>query len=225
MSDVLPASPVPHRLRAPSWFDLRLIVGVVLVLASIGGGALVVAASGHTQRLWAVRHDIEPGIVLNPADLVAVSVRVPSGRDIYYSTATSVAGESVTRRLAAGELLPRSALEDAPPRTSVAIPLSADVAPRVKAGQRITVWVSTPACPSAVVLADTPVQDVQDSEAAGFATAGGEDVVVRLSPEDAQRVVEALALKGATIRAGVVTGSTASPPPESPLSACGDTGP
>jgi hypothetical protein len=224
MSAVLPVSPTPRRVHAPSWLDLRLVVGVMLVLASIGGGALVVSASSRTERVWAVRHDIQPGIVLTGADVVAVSVRVPSGRELYYTSATSVTGQSVTRPLAAGELLPRSAVGAVPSTTTVTIPLGADLAPEIKAGQRITVWVSTVACPSAVVLPDTPVQDVQDARGSGFGSSGGQDVVVRLSRGDAQRVVEALALKGGTMRAGVVTGSSPSAATESPLTGCADGG-
>lgn len=223
MDDVLPVSPVPRRLSAPSWFDARLVLGVLLVLASIVGGALVVSASGRTERVWALRHDVEAGIVLSGDDLMAVAVRVPSGRELYFKASASVAGQSVTRRLASGELLPRSAVGATPSSTTVTIPLSADVAPMIKAGQRITVWVSTATCPSAIVLADTPVQDVQEAQGAGFGSSGGEDVVVRLSREDAQRVIEALALKGGTIRAGVVTGSAVSES-AAPLADCAEAG-
>lgn len=224
MTGHLPVSPVPRRLRAPSWLDLRLVVGVLLVLASVAGGAFAVSASGRTQRLWALRHDVEPGVLLTATDVVAVSARVPSGHEVYLAAATSVAGQNVTRRLSAGELLPRSALGDAPARTTVTLPLGADVAPEIRAGQRITLWVSTASCPSAVVLADTPVQDVQDATGANFGSSGGQDVVVRLSNDDAQRVIEALALKGGTIRAGVVTGAPLPPASESPLAGCGDGG-
>src|ERR1700753_1240620 len=109
MNDVMPVSPVPQRLRPPSWFDARLVLGVILVLASIAGGAFLVSSSGRTQRVWAMRHDVEAGVVLSGDDLVAVAVRVPSGAALYFAASTSVTGQSVTRRLAAGELLPRSA--------------------------------------------------------------------------------------------------------------------
>lgn len=203
-------SPVARRLRSPSWFDLRLVVGVVLVLASVLIGIIVVSSAQRAQRMWAVRRDLAAGVVLTADDLKIVAVRVSAARTSYLAAATPVTGQLLTRAVGAGELLPRAALATTPASTTVTVPLSADVAPRIKAGQRITVWVSTKACPSALVLADTTVQDVQDSQGSGFGSGGGENVVVRLSSDDAQRVIQALALKGGVIRAGVLAGQ--SPP-------------
>jgi hypothetical protein len=215
-------SPVARRLRSPSWFDLRLVVGVALVLASVLGGVAVVSAADRTDRFWAVTRDVSAGIVLTRDDVRPVAVRIAPAREAYFSTRTPVIGQTVIRSVAAGELLPRAAVGDATPSTTVTIPLSADVAPRIKAGQRITVWVSTKACPSATVLADTAVQSVQDQQGAGFGSAGGQDVVVRLDTADAERVIEALALKGGTIRAGLLAGGSAAAVSLPALSSCAD---
>jgi hypothetical protein len=90
----------------------------------------------------------------------------------------------------------------------VTIPLSADDAPKIIAGQRITIWVSTKLCPSAIVLADVAVQDVVDTHDSAFAESGGEDIIVRVIPAQAQRVIQALALDGGVLRAGLVDGSS-----------------
>jgi hypothetical protein len=217
-------SPVPRRLRTPSWFDLRLVVGVVLVLGSVLAGVLLVSSSDQTQRMWAVTHDVGAGVVLTSDDVRAVAIRLPAGHAAYFDTGTDVAGQTLTRQVGAGELLPRSAVGQTTASTTVTIPLSADVAPKIKAGQRITVWVSTKACPSATVLADSAVQEVQDAQGAGFGSSGGEDVVLRLSGEDAQRVIEALALKNGTIRAGVLTGPASTGTSLPVLSSCADAG-
>jgi hypothetical protein len=217
-------SPVPRRLRTPTWFDLRLVVGIVLVLGSVLTGVAVVGAANRSVRMWAMAHDVGAGVVLGADDVRAVAVRIPAGRDAYFAAATSVVGQTVNRGVGAGELLPRSAVGATGTSTTVTIPLTADVAPKIKAGQRITVWVSTKTCPSAIVLADTAVQDVQDSQAGGFGSAGGEDVVVRLSSADAERVIDALALKGGTIRAGLLTGPAPASAALPPLSACADAG-
>jgi hypothetical protein len=215
-------SPVPRRLRTPSWLDPRLVVGVVLVLGSVLAGVAVVSSSGRTQRVWALTHDVGSGVVLTSDDVRAVAVRIPQGGTDYFGTSVDVTGQTVTREVGAGELLPRSALGPTSASTTVTIPLSADVAPKIKAGQRVTVWVSTKTCPSATVLNDTSVQDVQDAQGSGFGSGGGEDVVVRLSSADAQRVIQALALKGGTIRAGVLSGPSARVGDLQPLSACED---
>src|ERR1700760_3829933 len=54
MSDVDYPAPKPRRVSVPSWLDLRLILGVVLVVASVGAGALVVASARRTGRELAV---------------------------------------------------------------------------------------------------------------------------------------------------------------------------
>src|SRR6202012_4650414 len=92
------------------------------------------------------------------------------------------------------------------PATTVVIPLGADDTPPVTAGERVIVWVSTTLCPSAIVLADVTVQSVQ-SHSSGLGSTGGEDVIVRVPPDQAQRVIQALALSAGTLRAGALTGS------------------
>ena len=219
MTDV---SPVARRLRSPRWLDLRLVLGVVLVLGSVLAGVTVVTASDRSEQVWAAAHDLSAGVVLTAGDLRSVSLRFPAGRAAYFGASSNVAGQTLTRAIGAGELLPRSAVGSSGASTTVAVPLSADVAPRIKAGQRIRIWVSTKACPSATVLADAAVQSVQDSQGGGFGAAGGEDVVLRLSALDAQRVIEALALKGATIRAGLLTGPSQPATDLTPLTSCAD---
>lgn len=217
-------SPSPRRVRSPSWFDLRLIAGAVLVLGSVVAGVAVVSSADRTQRMWAVTHDVGAGVVLTSADVKAVPVRLQLGAGVYYPVGTGVTGQTVTRPLSAGELLPRSALGTTVASTTVTIPLSADDAPKIRPGDRITVWVSTKACPAATVLADTAVQDVQTTHAGNFGATGGEDVIVRLGHDDAERVIQALALNGAVIRAGVLTGPSSSTSEVPVLGDCGDSG-
>jgi hypothetical protein len=217
-------SPTPRRLRSPRWFDLRLVLGVVLVLGSMIVGVVVVSSADRGERVWAATHELSAGVVLTAADLRAVSVRLPGERDAYWATRTSLTGQTLTRTIGAGELLPRSAVGRGAASTTITVPLGADVAPKIKAGQRITLWVSTKTCPSAIVLADAAVQAVQDAQGAGFGSAGGEDVVLRLSASDAQRVIEALALKDATIRAGVLSGPADGAQANLALSSCADAG-
>ena len=41
--------PVPRRVRPPRWLDLRLVLGVLLVLASVLLGARIVGAGADLQ--------------------------------------------------------------------------------------------------------------------------------------------------------------------------------
>ena len=75
MSD-LPAPPA-NRLKPPSWLDGRLVVGIVLVLASVVVGAKVVASSGHFDEIWAAAGHPHAVFKLRPADLEALTGGAP----------------------------------------------------------------------------------------------------------------------------------------------------
>jgi hypothetical protein len=204
---VVSASPPARRVRTPSWLDLRLVAGALLVLVSLLGGIELYASADHSERVWAVTRDLSAGVVLRSGDLKVVAVRIDSATSTYIPAATTLTGQTLGRELGAGELVPRAAVGPTAAATTVTIPLSDDDAPPIQAGNRITVWVSTKTCPSTVVLADVTVQDVRTANSGAFAASGGEDIVVRLSADDAARVVQALALDNAVLRAGILTGS------------------
>lgn len=213
-------SPVSRRVRSPSWLDLRLVAGITLVLVSVLVGVHVVSAADRTARFWAAGRDLAAGIVLAAGDLHSVSVRLPASAANYVAASTDPVGQVLNRPVDAGDLIPRSALGSSGPATTVTIPLGGDDAPTIMAGQRITVWVSTKLCPSAVVLSDVAVQSVQNARAGALDAGSGQDVIVRVSPALAQRVVEALALDGAILRAGIVDGAGQTSTATSDLSEC-----
>jgi hypothetical protein len=201
------ASPSPRRVKGPSWLDLRLVLGVLLVLASVLAGAYLVSAAAHTDRVLAVTRDLSVGTVLHPADVTRVSVRLGGDKlDRYLDADADVSGRQLTRAVAKGELLPASALRATPPLTTVSVPLAAGQAPRLAPGQRIELWLSTKLCPSVVLLADATVQAVQAADASALSVDAGQDVTLSLPPEQANRVVAALAIEDATVRGGVLSG-------------------
>ncbi len=199
--------------------DLRLIAGIIIVVGSLLVGARLFASASHTERIWAASHHLSAGEVLVASDLHAVDVRLADVESAYFPSGSAVFGQTLTREVASGELLPRSALGATPSRTTVTIPLSDDNAPKIHVGDRITLWVSTKDCPSAVVLADVVVQDVQ-STGSSFAGGEGNDVTVRVPADDAQRVVEAQALDGAVLRAGILSGTGTAAASLPDLTAC-----
>ena len=205
-------SPRPRRVAAPSWLDLRLAVGVLLVLGSVLLGAKVVAGAKHQYPRVALRHDLAAGVVLGASDLRLVQVQLPDGGGHTYIThVRDAAGHRLTRPVTAGELLPRAALDAVPAQTTVTVPLPAGAAPELRKGQRIEIWLSTPACASVVLLPDVPVQAVHAEGGGAFgAGSDGQDVVISVPAGLADRVVGALALADAHLRAGVLTGT---PPP------------
>jgi hypothetical protein len=202
-------SPTPRRIAAPSWLDVRLVLGVVLVLASVLIGAKIVSGANHTYRLLAVTRRLAAGTMLRPGDVTAVRVQVPHhGDGIYLPGDADVTGKQLNRALGSGELLPAAALGTPPALTTLTVPFTADAAPALSTGQRVEIWLATKTCTSVVLLADVTVQNVHVSAGGSFASSGGQNVVVSLPPALAGRVVGALALDGATIRAGILTGPT-----------------
>ncbi|MCW2644105.1 MAG: hypothetical protein QOF87_2626 [Pseudonocardiales bacterium] len=200
-------SPVPRRVKAPSWLDLRLVIGVVLVLGSVVLGAKIVSGANHSYRMLAATRDLAAGTLLSRDDVQSVRVQLPDrGRGIYLSDDADVLGKQLNRSLANGELLPAAALGTAAALTTVSVPFTADNAPALSPGQRVEIWLSTKTCASVVLLADVTVQDVHAATGGSFSSSGGQNVVVSIAPDLAGRVVGALARDGATIRAGILTG-------------------
>ena len=220
MFAVVVTSPTPRRVRAPKWLDLRLVAGVVLVLGSVVVGARVISSANASDAVWAASRDLAPGTVLSADDLSEVHVRLPAGA--YLPVRTVVLGQSVTRQLTAGELLPRAALAATDAATTITVPLTSTNAPRVQRGQRLQLWVSTRSCSATAVLADVTVQDVQSTGGGAFSGGSTQGVVIRVPPPLAGRVITALALDGAVIRAGILSGTATTDPNDDlpPLDSC-----
>ena len=104
-------------------------------------------------------------------------------------------------------------------QTTLTVPLAAGAAPALHTGQRIEVWVSTAShARRSLLLPDVTVQSVRTDDGGSFSTGvGGQDVVVSVAPDVADRVIAALALDQVKLRAGVLVGSTdRSTPPRRP---------
>jgi hypothetical protein len=183
-----------------------------LVAASVLLGVKVVADARRTGHAVAVTRDLAAGTVLTAAELRLVDATLPDVAP-YLGDVAGAVGKVVNRPVRSGELLPASALGVPPAHTVLTVPLGPDAAPPLQPGQRIEIWLSTKTCPSVVLLADVPVQDVRQPSAGAFSTSGGQDLVLSVARQDAERVITALALDGAVLRAGVVSG------PPSPASA------
>ncbi len=199
----------PRRIRPARWLDARLIVGIALVVGAVLLGAKVITAADATTPMWAAARDLAPGAVLTSDDLVAQRVRLSDAASRYVGTSTPIQGRTLARPLSAGELVPSAALVTTPPSTTVTVPLSSTNAPKIARGQRIELWVTTKTCSAVPILDDVTVQDVQTNTGGAFGTGTTQGVVVRVPAGQAQRLVTALALDGAVVRAGVLDGPPA----------------
>jgi hypothetical protein len=213
-----PASPRPRRITTPSWLDVRLVLGVALVVGSVLAGARVVAGASHTAPVLVARHDLAAGTILRAGDVSVARVKLPGpAARIYLTGAAEVIGKQLSRAVSAGELMPSAALNAVGGETTLTVPLAAASAPELHKGERIVVWLSTGSCPSMVLLRGVAVQSVRSDADLSFGSGtAGQDVVVSVAPELARRVVEALALDDARLRAGVLVGAAA-PEPEPTL--------
>ena len=172
----LPAPPA-SRLKAPSWLDGRLVVGVVLVLLSVVLGAKVVASSGSYDRVWAASHDLAPGATIAKGDLVVVKVRFHDhGKGYFSATGPSLVGRTTVTPLSAGQLIPIAAAPATPPSPTrlVTVPVSKLHMPRANdlRGAQVDMYVTPKqgqqgfggAAGSQLVLANvTVVETVTDS--------------------------------------------------------------
>jgi hypothetical protein len=198
-----PPAPIPRRARPPRWLDLRLVLGVLLVLGSVLLGARVVSAADATVPVWSVAGDLAAGTELAPDDLVAVDVRLDATAGAYLSTSTRPEGRVLARAVQAGELLPRSALEEPDELVQVALPVQAGyVPPSLARGQLVDVYALADPAAGAVAEADgsvTPV--VQKATVQGLSGRG--DGVLSTPTTTVQVVVAVPADEAADVLAAI----------------------
>lgn len=135
------ASPAPRRLRAPRWLNFRLIAGVLLVLVSVITGARVVTAADTSDLVWSAQADLAAGTVLSEGDLRAVSVRLADTGSAYLLSSADPIGRVLSSPVGAGELLPRSSLDEISTLVDIALPVAAGyVPPSLQRGQLVDVY-------------------------------------------------------------------------------------
>ncbi|MDP9241359.1 MAG: SAF domain-containing protein [Actinomycetota bacterium] len=205
-------SPAARRLRQPSWLDLRLVVGVLLVLISVVLGARIVAAADSSTRVWAVRADLAAGTTLTDDDVRVVRVRLFDDADRYLSAAASPAGRTISRSLGAGELLPRAALSGQSSGRLLSLPVPVGHAPDgLHRGQQIDVYATSkstgtgPPGRTDRILTGVPVQGVRAPRAGLSGGSADYAVLIVVPPDDVSAVIAAL--RTAVIDVTVVTGT------------------
>lgn len=196
-----------RRIAAPSWRDPRLIVGLVLVLASVVVGSRTVAAAQATTGVYAATTAVGAGSTVVAGDLSVVQVRLDEAHLAGYVRATEPLDPTwvTLRAVGAGELVPRSALgrsgdlSDRP----VSLPLSGAVPAGIAEGALADVWVTWPAerTTDDVAAQPDPERLVAAAEVAtvsgpgtGLSARSGADVQVLVPEAALPDVLRALAL-------------------------------
>lgn len=155
-----PGSPPANRLRRPGWRDTRLLLGIGLVAASVGIGATAFAAAARTVPVYAATDALVPGTAVR-ADVLAVrEARLGDSLDRYLRADEPLPADLVvTRTVAPGELVPLSAVAEAPELTlrPVAITPDGTLSSGVTEGATVDLWfVPTPQSPRGESGLDTP---------------------------------------------------------------------
>jgi hypothetical protein len=197
------ATPAATRAQAPRWRDPRLVAGVVIVALCVLLGSRVLAGADDTIAVWSLRHDVPAGGTLDRGDLAVERVHFAHGTAQQYVVASTppAPGTTVTRDLAAGELLPRAAIAAGAGPELMEVPLSVapdDLPASVRRGATVDVWV-TPKIAAAgegrarahLALEDVVVVAVPAS-GSGLAPTTTRQVIVGLEQERADDLAEAL---------------------------------
>lgn len=162
-----PGPVAASRPRGPGWRDPRLWIGVVLVAASVVGGARLLAAADDTVAVWAASGRHGAGDRLERDDLTTVQVRFADDAtqaDYYTATDTLPAELVLSRGVEPGELLPRASIGAADDVDVVEVPIAVD--PELVPGS-----VSTGAVVDVYLVAAAGTAAQGTGAAAGAATA------------------------------------------------------
>lgn len=194
----------PRRIGRPRWLDIRVIGGLVLLVAAVVIGARVIGASSHTSPVWAANKDLAAGTVLTSTDLVAVEVNL-AGDAVHYLAAGAdvrgVVGASLAIPVQAGELVPASAVRPTAPGRIVVISVTPDrMPPGVGHGSVIDLYLtvgggsSTTVARTELISAGITVQSVTAPASGGLsgATSNTYQIAVLVSADVADTLIKTL---------------------------------
>lgn len=135
------------RLKKPSWKDPRLLVGLLLVLASVVGVVSLVGAADQTTDVYVARDAIDVGERLTADNTARAKVRLGELEELYISGEAGLPdGLVAVQRIGKDQLLPKESLgkPDELDRKPVAITIDEPLPDQALAGSRVDVWVAQP---------------------------------------------------------------------------------
>lgn len=190
----------PAVRRRRFWFDPRFAIGILLVIASVGGVLGIVSTADASVRVYATRDAVAPGDRIDASDLVAVSVRIETPDALYLAPGDLPdEGLVVVRSIGEGELVPTSAVGSAAGLrlASVVVTINGQLPASIAPGALIDLWAAsrddqnTFAPPTVIVTGATVVREV---EAEGLVASGDVSSLELLVPRSkVARVLEAIA--------------------------------
>jgi hypothetical protein len=204
----LVANPVMPAQRAspPGWRDPRLWLGVAIIAVSVVAGARLLSAADNTTAVLAVDADLAPGDSITSGDVTSREVRFADETDLdryVLATDSLPPGSRVTRSIASGELLARSALGSSLETGVIEIPIkveSGQVPPSVDAGSIVNVWVAdelgdgdgADAVPEAVLVLEGVVVIEAPQAIDSFGATGERQLVIGVPADQSAKLPGAL---------------------------------
>jgi Flp pilus assembly protein CpaB len=197
------AIPRAHaRLRK---LDLRVVVGILLMLVAVLGGASLIRSAQERTPVLLAAGTVQPGEVIEASDLRVAEVSLPAG--VAYLPASmrgEIVGRVAAEPLSDGKVLsPGSISQSAPlaPGTvaiTLLLPAESALGGDLRAGDRVAV-ISSPgpdqaaageATPTTILFTEVPVLSVRQAS-----TAEGQGLLVTLTLrlEEARALAEARA--------------------------------
>ena len=165
-------------LSSPRRLDLRLIIGVVIVIATALAGFALVSAADNTTSVYTAAKSLSPGHVIKDSDLVLTDVKLGKSSSAYLDAKGLTQGAVVTKAVAAGELVPLSAVGTAKQvaTTNVVVQLDLPLSSDAVVGSNVDVWASMAAGqgifgPPAVIISGAQIAQI--TEATGLAASTG----------------------------------------------------
>jgi hypothetical protein len=137
------AAPRPARRSRRAAPDLRLVLGVLLVLGSVAGVVGIVAGADRRVIVYAAASSLAPGERIDRGDLVERAVALDGADGLYLRRGDIPSrGLVVTQPVAKGQLLPTSAVGSSAGvrSTSIVLRLATRVSGAVVAGAIVDLW-------------------------------------------------------------------------------------
>jgi hypothetical protein len=166
-----------------------VVLGLLLLMSAVVVGARVFAAADRYSTVYLARHALVPGEQLRAGDVTVGRVRFDGQAGEYVRSGAVPTGYLVTRPIAAGELIPRSALSASAMAVAlsrlVTVPVATGHLPvDLARGDEVDVYVTTKASaggvnPPSLVL---PAAVVDTVEAGGGLSADDASTVVLVVP-------------------------------------------